>query len=57
MRSPASQHCKIVVQLDQAAHIKLAQLAEASDRTIRDQARFLLKKALGLLPAEPGEGT
>jgi hypothetical protein len=43
----------VVVQLDEAAHIRLAQLAAASDRTIRDQARFLLKKALGLLPDEP----
>lgn len=53
-RNPASQHCKVIVQLDESSHVRLAQLAEANDRTIRDQARFMLKRALGVLPKLEG---
>lgn len=54
MRKPSSPHSKIIVQLDEAAHIELAKRAAANDRTIRDEARYLLKKALGLLPSDNG---
>jgi hypothetical protein len=49
-RKPASPHSKVVVQLDEKSHALLARLATENDRTIRDQARYLLKKSMGLLP-------
>lgn len=49
-RAAHSPHSKVVVQLDDKAHALLAKLAAENDRTIRDQARYLLKKAMGLLP-------
>lgn len=52
-RIPLSQHSKVVVQLDDDAHAVLAAQAAANDRTIRDEARYLIKKALGVLPAPP----
>jgi hypothetical protein len=51
-RAPHSPHSKIVVQLDEKAHALLAKEAARNDRTIRDQARYLIKKALGLLDAQ-----
>lgn len=49
-RIKASPSSKIVIQLDAAAHEKLREQADAADRTVRDQARYLIKLALGLLP-------
>lgn len=53
MKKMQSVHSKVVVQLDEAAHKALAKAADANDRTIRDQARYLIKVGLGLLPTSP----
>ncbi len=48
-RKPNSPHSKVVVQLDAESHEILLREAEKQDRTIKEQARYLLKKALGAL--------
>lgn len=50
-RLPASPHSKVIVQLNATAHARLIDEARRSDRTIRDMARYLVKKGLGLLPS------
>jgi hypothetical protein len=50
MPAPVSPHSKQELQLDEKSHALLARLATENDRTIRDQARYLLKKSMGLLP-------
>ena len=51
MRKPHSPSSKVIVQLDAEAHELLVKMAADQDRSIRDQARYLLKRAMGLLPA------
>ena len=47
-RPRGSDESRIVVHLDDEAHKALVKVATDSDRTIAGQARYLIKKGLGL---------
>lgn len=48
-RKPASGAGKVIVDLDEESYAKLKQVSAAYDRTIRNQARYIIKRYLGVL--------